>query len=187
MAVSFTFKDLAFKACSSQTGQQLDVFLVDAYSAVFQGLVLNWLWPASFEFLTPLPVREYLRQAFSTFLGLRHAEMPWLLLLYWGFNCGYRVIQLRVVQELSFIAVLLTNVLTVPLSSLIFCLPLPLLTASSFSPYLMLSLVIIGLGLLVFNSSQLYSKLWPAQKEEETRNEEVDDDTDGSETSDRGN
>jgi len=167
MSISFTFKDLAFRACSAQTGKQLDVFLVDAYSAVFQGLVLNWLWPASFEFLTPLSPGAYLRQAYGAFLGAAGGGMPWLILLYWGLNCFYRVVQLRVVQELSSLAVLLTNVLTVPLSSLVFCMPLPLLAASSFSPYLVLSLVVIGLGLLVFNAGQLRAQLRPAPKQEE--------------------
>jgi len=175
LAISFTFKDLAFRACHAKTTQPLDVFLVDALSSLFQGLVLNWLWPASFEFLTSLPAGLYLRQACSTFLGMTHAEMPWLLLLYWAFNCAYRVVQLRVVQELSSLAVLLTNVLTVPLSSLVFCLPLPLLTASTFSPCLVLSLLIIGLGLLVFNGKQLYDQLCPAPKPSE---EEPDSDDD---------
>ncbi|CAK0821395.1 unnamed protein product [Prorocentrum cordatum] len=82
--------------------------------------------------------------------------MPGLLVCYWVGNILYRLATLRAVRQLSSLATMLANLLTVPVTSLAFCLPLglPLLgPPEACSPRLVGGLLLLCLGLAVFNGA----------------------------------
>mmetsp|Transcript_95891 Transcript_95891/g.271325 ORF Transcript_95891/g.271325 Transcript_95891/m.271325 type:complete len:251 (-) Transcript_95891:95-847(-) len=159
LAASFVFKDVAFVR-SSREGYKLDLFVLEGVAAIGQCAALALQWPMNFVLLTDLSPRLYFQEVLDAFFGAA-GLMPGLLVLYWFGNILYRLATLRAVRQLSSLATMLANLLSVPLSSLVFCLPLglPLLgPPEPFSMRLVAGLLLICLGLVIYN----WALLWGA-------------------------
>lgn len=150
IALAITVKELAFRqfreAAPAESGNALRMEVVNLFTALWQGLALLLLWPVNFALITPLTVAEYFATGATALWCARG-----LLLLYLCVNLSYTVSTTAVLQRLSAVALLLTNVLNVPLVSLIFCLKLPLLGATPFRMSLLVGLVVIVAGLIMYN------------------------------------
>jgi len=152
LVLSLMFKDVAFRLSAAQNVQP-DIVTVEGLTGLFQGGALLLLWPANFALLTDLPPRAYASAALEAFTS-RAGLMPGLIMAYWACNILYRLATLLTVKHLSSLSVLLANVLTVPLSSLAFCLPiqLPLIgPPNQLSAVLFSGTLVVGLGLSTFS------------------------------------
>jgi len=178
IAISLTFKEVAFKRFAQDYGMPLDIYVVDAVASLAQCGALATLWPANFALLTPFTPKRYVVLAAQTFLGAERAETPLLLILFLVASLLLRVVSLHVVQELSSDMLLLCKMLTIPVCSLTFCLPLPFLATSTFSPLLVASLIIILMGLTIFGKSKPNGKAEESQKDEEDDDNDEEDDND---------
>ncbi|CAK0894291.1 unnamed protein product, partial [Prorocentrum cordatum] len=159
LGMSFVFKDVAFVR-SEREGCKLDLFFLEGLAAIGQCVALALQWPMNFVLLTGLPPRLYFQAAREAFFSVE-GLMPGLLILYWAGNISYRLASLRAVRRLSSLASMLANLFSVPLSSLVFCLPLglPLLgPPEPFSMRLVAGLLLICLGLVIYN----WALLWGA-------------------------
>mmetsp|Transcript_67605 Transcript_67605/g.163507 ORF Transcript_67605/g.163507 Transcript_67605/m.163507 type:complete len:968 (-) Transcript_67605:375-3278(-) len=154
LVVSLILKDVTFLV-SAQEGEQMDIFLLEGLSGVGQALALLLQWPMNFAVLTELSVGEYFQAAIDAFTDSK-GLMPMLIFLYWAGNILYRLATLTAMRQLSSLSTLLANVLTVPLSSLVFCLPLglPLIgPPDQLSLLLVFGTLVVCFGLLTFNSN----------------------------------
>jgi len=161
LGFSVVFKEVAFIRATS-VGVRMDIFVLDGASALGQYMALLLQWPMNFALLTDLAPRAYFSAAYAAFTDSTKL-MPGLLLVYWACNVLYRLGMLRSVQRLSSLTTLFSNMFTVPLSSLVFCLPLqlPLLGRSEqFSLALVLGLLVLCMGLLIFHFAVLNSGLF---------------------------
>lgn len=160
LGFSIIFKELAFVQATN-AGIRLDIFVLDGSAALGQCAALILQWPMNFALLAKLEPRAYFSAAFYAFTdSMRY--MPTLLIVYWGCNVLYRLQTLKSVQHLSSLTTLFTNMFTVPFSSLVFCLPLnlPLLGASEqFSLMLVFGLLVLCLGLVIFNFAVIRNSL----------------------------
>lgn len=155
-ALAITVKERAFRrfrqgaldAGAEASQEPLRMEVVNLYTAMWQGFILLLLWPVNFALVTPLNFGEYFVAGAGALWQVRR-----LLGLYCCVNLFYTVATTAVLQRLSAIALLLTNVLNVPLVSLLFCLELPLLGAAPFHNFLLVGLAVIVLGLVTYNVS----------------------------------
>lgn len=86
--------------------------------------------------------------------GLQALARPEVLtwaVVYWVCNGALSIIAILLVQRTSASAVVLANVIALPLSAFLFCCPLPFLEAQPFQLRLAASLAIVILGNLVYN------------------------------------
>jgi len=152
LVLSLIFKDVAFRLGAAQD-VQLSVLAVEGLTGLFQGGALLLLWPVNFALLTDLAPRAYASAALRAFTS-EAGLMPGLIVAYWAGNILYRLATLHAVKHLSSLSVLLANVLSVPLSSLAFCLPiqLPLVGApQQISAMLLAGTLVVVLGLATFS------------------------------------
>jgi len=156
VALSLSLKELAFLrfreragACGDAASQKLRVEVVNLFSAIWQGVAVLLFWPLNFVLLTPLGVRAYF-QAFAAALRSTPA-FGTLLWLYLPTNLAYTILTTLVLERLSAVTIVLTNVLNVPLVSLLFCLELPLLGAAPFRWSFVVGLGVIASGLLLYS------------------------------------
>mmetsp|Transcript_92892 Transcript_92892/g.286742 ORF Transcript_92892/g.286742 Transcript_92892/m.286742 type:complete len:347 (-) Transcript_92892:46-1086(-) len=154
LVLSLILKDVAFVA-STAGKVKLDIFLLEGLSGLGQGVALLLQWPMNFALLTELTPGKYFEavaHAFTDPEGL----MPLLMVVYWAGNILYRLATLRALKQLSSLSTLLANVLSVPLSSLAFCLPLglPLIgPPDQLNMLLVVGTLIVCLGIMTFNSA----------------------------------
>lgn len=71
--------------------------------------------------------------------------MPWLALAYVAVNIVFNITGLRLLKIASALDSVVASLISVPLTTLVFCLPVPLLVQSRFS-----FMVLLGLGVLLF-------------------------------------
>jgi len=157
--LSLIFKDTTF-ILSSKQEKQLDIFLLEGLAGLGQGAALLLQWPMNFALLTQLAPRHYfaaVAEAFSSAAGL----MPGLILIYWSGNILYRLVTLTALKRLSSITTLLANVLTVPLSAMVFCIPmeLPLI-----GPPDKLSMLLVSGSLVVCAGLVTFNLRWPCRR-----------------------
>eukprot|EP00415_Alexandrium_ostenfeldii_P002020 UN2020 len=137
---------------SANAGVKLDIFMLEGIAGIGQGIALLLQWPMNFALLTDLNPGDYMKAVADTFTS-SEGLMPTLIFLYWASNILYRLATLRALQRLSSLATLLANVLTVPLSSIVFCLPLglPLIgPPDHMTMLLVLGTLVVCLGLVTY-------------------------------------
>lgn len=162
IALAVTVKEMAFRhfrqeACQAGAladATPLRMEVVNFYTAFWQGLAMQLLWPVNFALVTQMGVGEYFAAGVAGLWQARH----WVV-VYLCVNLAYTVATTAVLQRLSAIALLLTNVLNVPLVSLLFCLELPLLGAAPFHYSLLVGLAVIVFGLITYNMSRSQKRL----------------------------
>ncbi|OSX76552.1 hypothetical protein BU14_0185s0013 [Porphyra umbilicalis] len=130
----------------------LDVFIVNSYGSAAQCVATAALLPLSVRLAAGgAPVGAYVRAGAAALTGATSPYMPWLTLGYIGANLAFNIAALNLVRCSSAVVALLASLFTVPLTSLVFCLPLPLLVATPFSWWFVGGLAIIAAGVLMYN------------------------------------
>jgi len=130
----------------------LDVFVVNSYGSAAQCVATAALLPLSVRLAAGgAPVGAYVRAGAAALAGATSPYMPWLTLGYIGANLAFNIAALNLVRCSSAVVALLASLFTVPLTSLVFCLPLPLLVATPFSWWFVGGLAIIAAGVLLYN------------------------------------
>ncbi|CAJ1398223.1 unnamed protein product [Effrenium voratum] len=86
-------------------------------------------------------------------LGAEIPATPWIALTYWACNVIFSLSALRLVRRASAATVVLTNVVALPMSALIFCFPLPLLERQHFRSHFAVSLLLVVAGNLLYGST----------------------------------
>lgn len=150
IALSLCLKEVAFTRFRTRSGamegETLSIEVVNFAAALWQGLTLLLFWPLNFALVSPLCPAVYFSAGAAALLGTAPVLVPYLLV-----NLCYTVVTTVVLKRLSAVAILLTNVLNVPLVSLVFCLNLPLLGAEPFRRSFVAGLAVIIVGLLTYN------------------------------------
>lgn len=126
-----------------------DVFIVNTFGSAFQAVATLALLPISVALATSLPPAQYLTSGIHALFNAQF--MPWLTLIYITCNISFNIAALTLVKTTSAPTVILTNLLSVPIVALVFCFPLPLLTPTPFSWSICIGLVIIIVGVLLYN------------------------------------
>lgn len=130
----------------------LDVFIVNSYGSLAQCVATAALLPLSVRLAAGgAPVGAYVREGVAALTGATSPYMPWLTLAYIGANLSFNIAALNLVRCSSAVVALLASLFTVPLTSLVFCLPLPLLVATPFSWWFVGGLAVITAGVLLYN------------------------------------
>jgi hypothetical protein len=132
------------------TRRTFDVFVVNSFSSLMQMLATMILLPLTL-FLAPVQGggQQHIANCIQM---LFHAKyMPWLTLLYISCNVIFNVCGLTLMKHASSTVALIASICALPLVSLVFCLPLPLLTPSPFSWTTCLGLVFVMFGVCVYN------------------------------------
>ncbi|GAB0493139.1 hypothetical protein MMPV_004412 [Pyropia vietnamensis] len=130
----------------------LDVFIVNSYGSLAQCVATAALLPVSVRLAAGgTPVGAYVRAGMAALTGATSPYMPWLTLAYIGANLSFNIAALNLVRCSSAVVALLASLFTVPLTSLVFCLPLPLLVATPFSWWFVGGLAVISTGVLLYN------------------------------------
>eukprot|EP00931_Biecheleriopsis_adriatica_P088573 TRINITY_DN62865_c0_g1_i1.p1 TRINITY_DN62865_c0_g1~~TRINITY_DN62865_c0_g1_i1.p1 ORF type:complete len:418 (-),score=69.42 TRINITY_DN62865_c0_g1_i1:19-1152(-) len=152
-AVSFVFKETSMiRFLEENPSERLNGNVVNLMTTVWQGLTLWVFWPVNFALLTDMAPAAYFKHA------LAMASQPGpgcLLLVYCAANIFYVIITLAAITRLSSVVVLLLSTLAVPLTTLVFCMNLPMLGAAPFRWLTMLGVLVIFAGLLLYNHKQL--------------------------------
>jgi len=152
IALSMCLKELAFTTFARQSGKlrTLRDEVVNAFTAVWQCLGLFCLWPLNFALLTRQEPSAYFAAGWHTLISSWPLLVPYLIV-----NLTYTTVTTIALRRLSVVAMLLVNVLNVPIVALIFCLDLPLLGAAPFHWCFVTGLGIITAGLLLYNQRSL--------------------------------
>lgn len=130
----------------------LDVFIVNSYGSLAQCVATAALLPLSVRLAAGgTPVGAYVRAGIAALTGATSPYMPWLTLAYICANLTFNIAALNLVRCSSAVVALLASLFTVPLTSLVFCLPLPLLVATPFSWWFVGGLAVISSGVLLYN------------------------------------
>jgi hypothetical protein len=137
-------------ASGLQATRTFDIFVVNSFSSLMQMLATIVLLPLML-FLTPVPGGGWLYIRTGLQRLFRAKYMPWLTLLYITCNVIFNLCALTLMKQASSTVVLISTICAVPLLSLVFCLPLPMLTPSPFSWMTCLGLFVVMLGVWVYN------------------------------------
>mmetsp|Transcript_2709 Transcript_2709/g.8224 ORF Transcript_2709/g.8224 Transcript_2709/m.8224 type:complete len:382 (-) Transcript_2709:1865-3010(-) len=136
-------------------GANLDVFVVNTSSSFMQLIGTILLLP--FSLTVALGSQRdkfgsYVAEGLRTFAGLQGmAITPFLGFLYIAANVTMNIIGLTLVKRMSAVATMVTSFVTVPLITLVFCLNLPLLIPTPFTPLFLLGVLIVMVGLGMYN------------------------------------
>ncbi|CAJ1423895.1 unnamed protein product [Effrenium voratum] len=154
LAMGVTLKDLILK--QSQGGevpmpQELIILTVCTATAavqlVAQLVALPWVLPELDE------RHRIFAAGWHQLLGAEIPATPWIALTYWACNVIFSLSALRLVRRASAATVVLTNVVALPMSALIFCFPLPLLERQHFRSHFAVSLLLVVAGNLLYGST----------------------------------
>jgi drug/metabolite transporter (DMT)-like permease len=155
------------RAATDKPPIRFDVFTVNTFSSTCQLLGVLLLLPIT---LLLAPVNggmwPYITRGVSMMFNAPY--MPWLTLCYVGFNILFNIFGLTLMKEASSTVALISTVSALPLVSLIFCLPLPLLTPSPFSWFTCASLAVVMAGVCVYNWRPRPAKLVPTSRQSKT-------------------
>ena len=150
-ATASVLKERVFK----RSGIELDLFIVNTFSSLMQLAVTIVALPLSTALALHMArssnLHEYLGGALSAFIGKTGIYMPWLAILYVAFNLGFNITGLRLLKIASALDATVVSMVSVPLTTLAFCLPLPILARSRFSPVVVLGLVVLLSGIWMYN------------------------------------
>jgi len=156
IALSLCLKELAFRKFTSQFGKSrtLRDEVVNLFTALWQCFGLFCLWPLNFALLTRQEPLAYFAVGWRALLSSWPLLVPYLIV-----NLTYTVVTTIALRRLSVVAILLVNVLNVPIVALIFCLELPVLGAAPFHWCFVTGLGVISSGLLLYNQRSLRDAL----------------------------
>ncbi|CAE8684098.1 unnamed protein product [Polarella glacialis] len=154
LALAVTLKDSLFKRFQKKVGGQgqLDVLLVCTAAAIVQLITQLLVWP----FFSP--GRDAFAAGFRALAGFKEPIAPWLALLYWTFNISFSLCALKLVSQASAAAVVLANVVALPISALLFCCNLPLLGPQAFRWNFATSLMLVVAGNLLYSSASFLNR-----------------------------
>jgi CRT-like, chloroquine-resistance transporter-like len=137
-------------AAGLQATRTFDIFVVNSFSSLMQMVATTVLLPVTL-LLTPVPGGGWLYIRTGLQMLFRAKYMPWLTLLYIACNVIFNVCALTLMKQASSTVVLISSICAVPLVSLVFCLPLPMLTPSPFSWMTCFGLFVVMFGVCVYN------------------------------------
>ncbi|CAE7575184.1 crtp1 [Symbiodinium natans] len=113
-------------------------------------------WPAFLQLVSPgTGIRS---SAVAGATAMMHSAVLPLTIFYIAANVGISITALLLVQRTSASTVVLANVVALPLSALIFCLPLPSLERQVFHWRFAVSLLLVVLGNLLYSHRSLSKK-----------------------------
>eukprot|EP00894_Picocystis_sp_ML_P002392 jgi/Pico_ML_1/52909/g3546.t1 len=159
-SVATIFKEKVFKDAKAALGRDLDIFVVNTYSSVFQGIgvllflpVISRLQGVSFR-----NIPSYMSEGFYCFIGQGSAYgmdstgAPFFPLLYMGMNLVFNISVLRLLRSTSSVISSMVLSTTIPLTILAFMVQLPLLPAPRpVGPMFWPGVGILFLGLGIYN------------------------------------
>jgi len=155
-ALSTILKEAVFKESKEALGgKDVDLFVVNSFGSGFQALFVLLQLPllASLRGIAPAQLPSYLASGWAVFTGAAPnaagAPSPLLPLLYVGANLAFNITALAFMRATSAVAISFVMALTVPLTVLMFSLPLPFLPyqPSMVGPQFILGLVVLLCGL----------------------------------------
>lgn len=151
VAVAVVLKERVFK----RSGVEPDLFIVNTFSSIMQFVATFIILPFTTSFAVQLAgsssSQAYFSAAFKAFAGYESRLMPWLALGYIMVNIVFNVTGLRLLKIASALDSVVASLISVPLTTLTFCLPLPLLVQSQFSPMVLLGLGVLLTGIWLYN------------------------------------
>lgn len=134
-----------------------DVFIVNSFCSTAQFIATVLLLPVTFVVgAGRIAARKYIADGFR--LLFNAPMMPWLTVWYVVCNVIFNIFGLTLMKQASSTVALIATVGSLPLVSLAFCLPLPLLARSHFSWATCASLAIVILGVYLYNAAPASSK-----------------------------
>lgn len=148
------YQDLSQAGCDGKGDQQppFDPALFLSAGTGSRFVIQLLAWPV-FQHLTLGPsLRTCLVAGLAAML--EHSVLP-LTVFYIAANVALSITALLLVQKTSAAATVLANVVALPLSALVFCLPLPLLEQQAFHWQFAVSLLLIVLGNLLYSHQSL--------------------------------
>lgn len=132
------------------TPQKFDVFVVNSFSSLMQMTSTIALLPVLLAVI-PTDTSPLAYAAQGCLMMFRAPYMPWLTVVYVVCNVLYNIFGLTLMKQASSTVVLIASVAAVPLVSLAFCLPIPLLSPSPFAWSTVAGLVVVMTGILIYN------------------------------------
>jgi len=159
LAMAVTLKEVAIvrwnaQAVNVKAQQPLNTSLLCARAALAQFTLQLTLWIATASSAVHGRGRLLL-EGMKALLGFYEPLAPGLLLLYWFCNILFTFVALRIVRQASAAAVVLANVIALPLSALVFCFKLPLLPPQRFHWHVTLGLVLVVMGNYIYGRAGL--------------------------------
>lgn len=146
-------------AASRLKGRSLDIFVVNSFGSLFQGLFVLLFLPF-LSSLKGIPISQlpaYLKSGAGCFLNLGFNKAgcdgaPLLPLLYITCNICFNISLLRLVKISSAVVASLAAMSSVPISIYALSLPLPYLPGGvALSPFFHLGGLVLAIGLLLYN------------------------------------
>jgi len=155
-ALSTILKEWVFRDAKEKLGgKDLDLFVVNSFGSGFQALFVLLQLPllASLRGIAPSQLPGYLADGWRVFIGAApnaaNAPSPLLPLAYVAVNLVFNIAALRLMRATSAVTISFVLALTVPITVLVFSLPLPYLPylPSVLGGQFMLGLAILLVGL----------------------------------------
>ena len=170
-SVATIFKEKVFKDAKATLGTDLDIFVVNTFSSMFQGVgvllflpVISRLQGVSFR-----NIPSYMSEGFYCFIGhgstygVDSTGAPFFPLLYVGMNLAFNISVLRLLRSTSSVISSMVLSSTIPLTILAFMVHLPLLPAPRpVGPMFWPGVGILFLGLGIYN----FHKAGPSKEKE---------------------
>jgi len=154
LAMAVTLKEVAFVRWKEQAQQPLNVSLLCARAALAQFALQLTLWIVTTSGTAHGRV-HLVFEGIRILRGFEEPIVPGLSLLYWACNIGFTFAALRLVRQASAAAVVLANVIALPLSALVFCWQLPLLTPQQFHWHFAIGLALVVVGNFTYGRAGL--------------------------------
>jgi len=143
-------KELTFQRYgAAERGPSLSVPLFLAAGTLSRAVALVLLWPLFLRAVDPRS--QVLSSALAGLSAIASPSVLPLAAFYWTCNVGISVTALMLVRQTSASATVLANVVSMPLSALLFCCPLPLLDRQPFHGVFVASLALVVAGNLLYS------------------------------------
>jgi hypothetical protein len=112
------------------------------------------------------PLVDYIRDGFMCFAGQvvdgnSCAPMPWPYVVYIVINLAFNITLLILLKRASALQGFMALKAIVPITFLLYFIPLPLLKVSTFNPYMIVGLVVLLIGLAGYRYSSYVQKTYP--------------------------
>lgn len=173
-ALASTVKERLFKSAKAELGRDLDIFVVNSFSSLFQVVFVLLLLPITLSLhhvsLTSLP--EYLIEGSQCFQGLLPGSQgsPFFPVAYVITNLIFNISILTLLRSVGSVSTTICGSCLVPLTILAFTQNLPLLETVSVGPSLVAGISILLTGLLLYNFREMKKAFYYRSVLEETIN-----------------
>ncbi|EKX53224.1 hypothetical protein GUITHDRAFT_132977 [Guillardia theta CCMP2712] len=148
-AISFTLKEKCLKE------GELDIIIVSCFGSLAQCIFTFLLLPLTLAIATSLPPQVYFQKGLAAFSGATHSCMPWLFFAYMIANLSLNLSGIALTKRGGAVGTFVIGTVLVPITSLVFCLNIPLLGASRFSWIFVGGLVFTTAGSLLYNHQKV--------------------------------